>query len=116
MITAPSVQMVTDMAGALAPLHALNARLRQAAEVIERAMAASPLVKKRRAHQAKTAANLAALIAGRRNLRQITAETCTPSAPKKLTANTPELVLHLHQGNAPNGWRDSDRLREATPI
>lgn len=116
MITAHPVQLGADLTATLARLHSISERLRTAGQVIERAMAASPLCKKRRAHQAKTEANLAALIAGRRNLRQVTAETCTPSAPKKLTANTPELVLHLHQGNAPNGWRDSDRLREATPI
>lgn len=108
---APSVQLLAgwgQIERALAKMDALTA-------VVERALANCPREKQRRAHKAKTAANLAALIVARRSLRQVAAETCTPSAPRNLTATAPELALALHQGNAPNGRRNSDPTREATP-
>lgn len=109
---APSVQLLAGWG----QIERTLAKIAAQCAVVERAVAASPYVKKQQAHKAKTAAMLAALIAARRSLRQVTAETCTLSAPRALVACTPELVLRLHQGNAPNARQHSPRPWEASPI
>jgi len=115
-ITAHPVQLPANLAATVAALDNWQAHWAQQAGVIARAIAASPRAKQQRAHSAKTAANLAALIESRRSLRQVAAETCTPSAPRNLTARTPDLVLTLHQGNAPPASRHSTRARGAALI
>lgn len=111
-MTAPAVQLLAGWG----QIERALAKMAAQAQVIERAVAASPYVKRQQAHKAKTEANLAALIAARRSLRQVTAETCTPSAPRELVACTPELVLRLHQGNAPNARQHRATTRGAAPI